>query len=73
MSHFCSKCAKKIMDSAKAKFTPSFEGKIFIWGAKKCPPQKINIINITHHGDLVWPGERDCTPFIDRTEYYSLS
>ena len=63
-SHFCWKCAMKIMDSAEKRmkscakqkhgeksifimetvfssrvcFIPSFKGKIFIWGTKKCPP-----------------------------------
>ena len=36
------------MDSAKAKFTPTFKG---------------------HIGDLVWAGENDQRPFIDRVEY----
>ena len=36
------------MDSAKAKFTPTFE---------------------RHIGDLVWAGENDRRPLIDRIEY----
>ena len=34
---------------------------------------QINIFNITRIGDLVWAGESDHTPFIDRTEYHNLS
>ena len=65
------------MDSAKAKFTPSFKGKIFIWGAKKCPPYKNvfkdHVGSQDHVGGLVWAGESDRMPFIDRTEYYNFS
>ena len=37
------------------------------------PEEVINIFNITHIDDLVWAGENDQTPFIDRTGYYNLS
>ena len=42
--------------SSHVCFTLSVKGNIFIWGAKKCAPWKLDILNITHISDLVWAG-----------------
>ena len=62
-----------LLKMRKGKVYTEFHKQNFHLGHQKLSALRNHVFNITHIGDLVWAGESDRTPFMNRTEYYNLS